>query len=234
MKKYKLIKEYPGSPEEGYIAKQGKFKFMSDYPEFWEECIKPLNFTVLSCIEMEPHLNPGTIYTDCENNQESYLRYIRENTVSIHSIKRLSDGEILTIGDCVTSKTINWGYDCFISKFEISKDVLYIYVKQRGFESRYDLEEITKQKKPILITEDKVELFENDKFYHVDPYFNIGEGVVKSKFEKLKGYKEFSTRQAAEEYVKYNKPKYSLNDIINLNSIHLTGTAVVKNNKQHE
>ena len=229
MKKYKLIKEYPGSPELGYIANFNSngedwdtpnMLLLSDcenYPEFWERYNKPLDFTVLSCIEIEPDLDPGTIYTDCENNQESYLKYIRENTVSIHSIKRLSDGEVLTVGDCVTSKTYKWDNNCFISKFEVIKDELYICVKQLNFESRYDLEQLTKQKKKVILTtKDKVELFENDKFYHVDPYFNIGEGLISNKFEKLKGYKTFSTIEAAKEYVKYYRPMYSLNDIKNI------------------
>ena len=45
MKKYKLIKEYPLSPELGYIEEYNT-KYCEGYPEFWQEVKEPL-FTTL-------------------------------------------------------------------------------------------------------------------------------------------------------------------------------------------
>lgn len=71
-------------------------------------------------------------------------------------------------------------------------------------------------RKPILVTEDGVEVFEGDKCYCV----NLTLGLVKIEnmeeyiYHNKKNYhKFFSSKIAAEEYIKWNKPMYSLNDV---------------------
>ena len=68
-KKYKLIKEYPGSPELGIIAEERYV--MKDQPEYWEEVVeKDYEILISRVVPQE-----------------------------ILSVKRLSDGEVFTIGD---------------------------------------------------------------------------------------------------------------------------------------
>lgn len=48
MKKYKLIKEYPGSPGLGYItSSENLIRLYREYPEFWEEIVEK-DYEILS------------------------------------------------------------------------------------------------------------------------------------------------------------------------------------------
>jgi hypothetical protein len=139
---------------------------------------------------------------------------------NINSVKRLSDGEVFTIDNKVrTSSYFSKGN---IISFTINKDnkllVDYKLDESIGFLNCVcdHLKNLIKVKTPILVTDNGVELFKDDTFYHVDSYWNIGVGYLhKDVFEKLKGYKYFSTKEAAEEYILLNKPCLSYNDIIN-------------------
>lgn len=71
---------------------------------------------------------------------------------------------------------------------------------------------------PILRTDDGIDLYQNDTFWHVDTYFCVNKGILSMKpgvFKPIKGYKHFSTEKAAKDWIDFNKPKYSMNDIIN-------------------
>lgn len=69
-----------------------------------------------------------------------------------------------------------------------------------------------------IVTEDKVEIFEiggkiqfvSDKFVH-GSICNITKGTYEDF--KNRNCKFFSTLEKAEEYIKWNKPMYSLNDV---------------------
>lgn len=77
MKKYKLIKKYPGFSELGTIIEcQDGTSYYSKNPEYWEEVLAP-DYEIL------------------------VRKLVNENSL-IHSVKRLSDGEVFTIGDMVS------------------------------------------------------------------------------------------------------------------------------------
>lgn len=91
----------------------------------------------------------------------------------------------------------------------LAEDVLRFSTKQKA-------EEYIAKSKPILTTEDGVDIFEGDDSWHVDNYFGIGKGYLKeNEFNPLIKYKHFSTEKAAKDWIKMNKPKYSMNDLIN-------------------
>lgn len=73
------------------------------------------------------------------------------------------------------------------------------------------------EKKPILTTHDGVELFEDNNVYGASLTDNeMPIRLCKLPFAKFHNYKNrvwFSTKEAAEEYIKWNKPLYSLNDV---------------------
>ena len=72
-------------------------------------------------------------------------------------------------------------------------------------------------KEPILTTEDGVDLYKNNYFWHVDQYFSVSKGVLDTtcpEFSPSKGYKHFSTEKAAKDWIEMNKPIYSMKDIL--------------------
>ena len=71
------------------------------------------------------------------------------------------------------------------------------------------------QDEPILISDDGVKLYQSDNFWFIDPYWNICRGWISSSFKRKPELERglFSTKKAAEEFVAYNKTKYSQKDI---------------------
>lgn len=154
---------------------------------------------------------------------------------AIHSVKRLSDGEVFTIGDCVVgiSKIAR------IISFETNEEL----VKRAGRhkwqgglgmlldDSTDHKVAITQVKKvtktPIFKTEDGIDVFEGDTYYylhiaanrgliHINPW-DIDSQILGGLGCNLKlnnSYvKRFSTKQAAEDYIILNKPCLSLMDL---------------------
>lgn len=87
-------------------------------------------------------------------------------------------------------------------------------------QGRYaDIEQFkaSKQRKCLLTTEDWKEIFEGDEFWTVDLLkFNIEKLVCDIQEDgSVASLQYFSTEAAAKQYVRLNKPLYSLNDINN-------------------
>lgn len=128
---------------------------------------------------------------------------------NIHSIKRLSDGEIFTVGD-----NTNKG------------KILSIKIEGKGlvFNGSYDfgLKSLVKSK-VLFRTEDGVNIFEGDEFWYVTTKgFNLWTKTCDSMSgawavnAKRVGDIPFSTREAAEEYILMNKPCLSWKDVLKL------------------
>lgn len=189
MKKYKLIKKYPGSPKlntivhctgtsitytknkrnytESSSSSNNYFKeIILGYPEFWQEVIEK-DYKIIM-LYLPNNLCPYKIITLSQKN--CYARI--ENGHTIHSIKRLSDGEIFTIGD-KNSQGIIDGFNIF------DNNELRVHLLEFTDLEYYHINELLPIKRPLFITEDGVDIFE------------------------------------AEKYILMNKPCLSLNDIIN-------------------
>jgi len=136
----------------------------------------------------------------------------------IHSVKRLSDGEMFTLGDFVYEKTNVCTTHWKITEFSL-KDT-------RCFTCGVNINNIEQEKKPLLVTEDGKEIFEDDYFWHVDKYYEIGRGICTHAHTKLPNFKDFSTKEAAEKYIDENKPKYSKKDVLGIVSKCSSGTVV--------
>ena len=104
MKKYKLIKQYPGSLKLGSIATsiggddlwKGSI-YYDKYPEYWEEVVEvEKDYEILRYYSIE---NPSIGRTTCNSKLN--------DTYNIYSVKRLSDGEVFTIGDKAKTVDIN-------------------------------------------------------------------------------------------------------------------------------
>ena len=235
--KYKLIKEYPGSPVLGII-----FQFYVDRnvystperrcyheickhevennPEFWQEVIEK-DYEILSyCQKTTPNcittkrkngLFLNRIHkTDVGIYDENYTT--RLNIWDIHSVKRLSDGEIFTIGDILEVRgkkdaPLKWINNCY--------DSIQIGT---GYSMVVGLNEIQHSKKPLFTTEDGVDIYEGDSYYSVDEiYWRIlePENTCKINYETYhKHRRNFSTKEKAKEYILMNKPSLSLKEVL--------------------
>ena len=136
--KYILKKEYPGSPKLGNIIDNLENDWIENYPEFWKLVVEK-NYEILSVIT--------------NNNKFIEKVYNQDATIEpywkIHSVKRLSDGEIFTIGD-----KINCG---LISKIVINNNSLSFYFEQKS--CGYNLQTLIKWK-PLFTTEQRSEIEE--------------------------------------------------------------------------
>lgn len=232
MKKYKLKKEYPGSPKLGIILefeKESDNKYRNydlnifepeNYPEFWEEIVEK-DYEILSLISRDPStINTKVFwYFDKENNgwtvDEPERTYHKEipSFCKIHSVKRLSDGEIFTVGDKVNSTISDLGRDTDITGFKLIDNKLKVGLRDLGY---YPLSTIILPKKPLFTTEDGVDIYEGDKYFTISSLYQISpECIICDWYGPRNPKWYFSTKEAAEEYILMNKPCLSFQDIIN-------------------
>jgi hypothetical protein len=222
--KYKIIKEYPGSPSLGCVINKETLNWsaIKNYSEFWEEVIEK-DYEILSILIRRSDKHQQTIVSSTDSD-DYITSLINCDGNSIHSIKRLSDGEIFTIGDNVKSSTCN--VPNTILSIELINNKIRVYPRN----SFYYLNDVKKVKQPLFKTEDGVDIFESDKTYYVfNDLTHQCNSSFQNKWEVLGGYvqnynfnkgneyyKVFSTKEKAEEYIVNNKPCLSLNDYYSL------------------
>lgn len=251
MKKYKLIKWYPGCGKHKvndivtkstcgsplYLGNRltdtlkavFSAKDVENNPEFWEEIIEK-DYEILSFINLDNnctyHYFSKTKNFCIKHNIEFLDSYSRSlefclKYYKIHSVKRLSDGEIFTIGDKVQDSLTD-----YLTNFKIQEIVCFnksnklICTTKSG--TTAPLSTIRHIKKPLFTTEDGVDIYKGDKFFTLSKNnINISSlfSVIATGHIKNNNYLDFSTKEAAEEYILMNKPCLSINDIVNLNNI---------------
>lgn len=132
----------------------------------------------------------------------------------IHSIKRLSDGEIFTVGRKVQQP------NCKSNTFTITEFKLDCNNKKMlaiGNNGGICINKIEHYKQPLFTTEDGVDIFEGDSYCKVNnqsDYSLVTGFIAYGAHNNYRGLK-FSTKEAAEEYILMNKPCLSINDILN-------------------
>lgn len=247
MRKFKLIKEYPdslplntevvfgnhGLTGDSYQVKLDKIYRISpenieNHSEFWQEIFEK-DYEILSFMD---NLNiitnnlGGQHEKNCLNNKH----------FNIHSVKRLSDGEVFTIGD----KTCTPGNIYPIAEFTISDTentilVSSYYENSRSGSYNIRLKNVIKSKKPLFITEDGVDIFEGDYFCRVGRpnsghAFQCWDGDRNNKATPVYSHVSmneynyhFSSVKVANDFIIFNKPCLSINDITyGLNSSYIT------------
>lgn len=243
-KQYKLIKEYPGSPKLGTIVERkgdgyyyptnspgGWFNeniHIIPFSEFWKEVDKK-EYEILSFKGLDTiyHLKDNGKYSSAVNGtgtftDEECLEVFKN---SIHSIKRLSDGEIFTVGDKIIGFT---GDDGYIIKYirinrgyKYSNDILFANYPENGTGSRSTFLQSANKilKKPLFTTEDGIEIYEGDNYYEVItpnfhnktciwnilPYTARKNIIYDQEGNRKHGRLWFSTKPAAKNYIKCNK-----------------------------
>lgn len=204
MRKFKLIKEYPGSPKLGYIFEMYK-GYKGDYheqPEFWEEIIEK-SYEILSIISPT-----GVVYKKdsqikdafCYEDGKAPFFYIKMLEFKIQSVKRLSDGEIFTVGDSVEYEDEKY----HIGEIKIDNNKIkikfatgfYVWLEMNDG----NLYQLKKCKKPLFTTEDGVEIFEGDKCWFIDDNFTIANFNYGCWIGGGRG-KYFYSKAVAKEYI---------------------------------
>ncbi len=222
MKKYKLIKELPfeNSPKIGYISKShilredsvhyynGNWFYPDKYPEFWQEVVEK-DYEILEIKGKYGYIS-------------SYIEKLDHNLKdqTIFKVKRLSDGEIFTVGDKTSGGTIK-EFGLFTINSNKTKFISIVYAHDLKNSNYPDFENVQHLKQPLFITEDGIEIYEGDSPWFilsnthcegfklpVNQFNNITKQCNRDGF-----YKYFSTKEKAEEYIIMNKPCLSLNDV---------------------
>jgi hypothetical protein len=134
----------------------------------------------------------------------------------ITSIKRLSDGEVFSIGDKINFRGLYGNssehkYDT-IKGFDLKQDGSLGILYHNGL---VGLNKIEKYKESILTTEDNEELFGGENIYGVTDDFKLCYTSIATK-ENVQRCRVFAKRENAEEYILMNKPLLSLNDILSV------------------
>lgn len=245
--KYKLIKTYPGSPKLGtvvvyqnnlnqYIRKDifsinnYKKDLVEDNPEFWEEVIDK-NYEVISYMSKGNILYPKGAVVDAIMLVNLYC--VDSSLFYVNSVRRLSDGEVFTLGDRVKYKDNGHVGSCNIGKFYLNDQGDCVVHGEKGYkEFSENINLIEKViEKPLFKTEDGFDIFKGDKYYV--PHIN-GENrelsgkcleliAVNSKYCNV--FSRFSTKEKAEDYITMNKPCLSLKDIESEINLHLQDRA---------
>lgn len=242
MKKYKLIKSYPSIPHSMKVGNEviwskemelyhhaktlDTFRNVEieSFPEYWEE-IKANDYEILKVfagdlvfekLEVEEGVPPLWIQKD-----DRYIYYFGlgekylGKEIEIHTIKRLSDGEIFTIGSAVV-----YGYRGVLKDIELTTDnkircgVIY-YDLSHDYE-KAPLEFLKKvSKEPVLLSLDGEQVYEGDVLYIATNSRFINTFVVTSNFKPSADLKYFYTYENAKKHdtETFENTKFSIKDI---------------------
>jgi hypothetical protein len=198
------------------LVPQKEFEIMSfitNQDIYWEGRLSIKNGTIVKRTYEDNFYGCGV------NDKEGKL--LASSNWSIHSIKRLSDGEVFTIGN----KVYLTGYRKWVIG-EISVDGKYMEIKNTNFNPKTDgtlsnnqFGDLLKAKKPVFTTQDGVDMYKGDRYWFVDiahsnPY--VRDLIIDPNNNFSDSVVRFSTRELAEEYILLNKKCLSIQDVQNI------------------
>lgn len=159
-----------------------------------------------------------------KNEDGSFGQYFADEEIlcqspvhKIHSVRRLSDGEVFTVGD-----RVSWGlegnFEDKIKGFMVDDGEMRFDVTVLGdvpFLKAYNLRKV---KQPLFATEDGETVYGEETVWWLkggkeDWHWAIYMCKAKDVERPREDIKYFSTKEAAAEYVLMNKPCLSINDI---------------------
>jgi hypothetical protein len=146
----------------------------------------------------------------CGLNYKQWVDGCINYNYPIHSVRRLSDGEVFTIGDNTDYGVIN--------RFEIKGDkyaTLFAAFNDSCIMQSIKSIEKVKPKVPLFQSTDMVDIFDQQSYYGVNDEFNILACCAhKTMIDFSYRNCSFSTRQKAEEWIIWNKPHLSLAEVM--------------------
>lgn len=231
MKKFKLIKKFPKSPEIGTVVLKGgnrghyiglyadeknifffKAEDIENYPEFWEE-MYIFNNVPWRLVSYK-YDDSGTYVSGIPLLHES----VRFKNMKFITIQRLTDNKIFTVGEKYDEGIIE---DFYI----LNKEILVAKINNK--EVGIDL--LTAKEEENFKTFDGFEIKEGSTIYAVDTHklkfikFDI---LIPKLFDF---YKIFAEKENAIKYIKDKEKKYSLNDIKEtVNKLGCFGTTLIE------
>ena len=253
MATYKLIKKYPGLPSNweigieitenmkyGYFSavdsKYSKYFIannndMENTPEFWQK-VEELEYEILSIKSKSDGVlfkvnnwgKDGT-YLEEINPVKNSLEYISK-LFDIYSVKRIRDNVVFTIGDLCNpigeysnnKDNINRIWFCDPGYLRISSDNYCL-----------DINDIEHSKKVLFVTEDGVEIFKGDNYTVMFYDWILLEQEAIKNFTLDNATLRFSTKENAQEYVLYNKPMFSLQEIGDIHKLFMNQKLTLEN-----
>lgn len=207
-KKYKLIKEYPGSLKKGIIVWK---KNNSDGITYENESGKTTTISSTNYDFFKKHV------TDYPEFWEEYEIKAGDNIKFLKSFDSSQKGDIVKITRSTKERCATHG-GIWVDYTRTSGRQGGFRVGGNGYFEGEDFEitdeEISKQ--PLFTTEDGVDIFEGDKIHYCNKDYKLYDSKAGSKFHggKNKHFKYFSTKEAAEEYILMNKPCLSISDVM--------------------
>ena len=182
----------------------------------WEE-IKEKDYEILSFKSYKDNIVDLSYFT-CEEN------FIGNSIWRIHSVKRLSDGEVFSVGDTLN---FNDKGDSILIRIDFERAPadkgtgrLCFVNDNQLLGDWWGIKELHKVKDILLTTEDGVEIFEESEliwdtsdinwdFLDTTPAIHM-----KSIIKTCNHRKAWAKKENAERYINLNSPKYSIKDIV--------------------
>lgn len=242
---YKLLEVYPGLPEDwekGMLVEPGDLensyapveyskyphkwilaKQVENYPKFWEKVIEP-DYEILSFINLRGETktkdsNGHFSWDGIEGASPCTLEYeLSTKNKFIHSVKRLSDGAVYTVGDTACLK--NWADEQWvIVSIEIHNDEMILFRTREGEERWWEdlhakLESV--EGAPLLTTEDGHKIYQEE----LELYGVCTKGSWEQRMIIARGWVTFSdswkvfySKEERDEYREENQPRYSMKQV---------------------
>ena len=151
-----------------------------------------------------------------EKNQISKLEKPGFFNKKIHSVKRLSDGEVFTVKDHVRPKkgTPN---NFIITGFTL--DCNNKHILALGGNGGISINKLKPVKKPLFTTFDNVDIYEGDSYhtyYLPTNYYSYCQKACKKRSGNKKDVIYFSTKQAAQDYINSKKVLFTTEDGVDI------------------
>jgi len=190
--------------------------FTSQYPDVKEVCFK--------------HDNGKFGRNWGQRSEHEMLIEVSKNIRKIHSIKRLSDDEIFTIGDKIYYTDGDFKHDhCSIDDLTIIDNKIYVNHHYKGNPNRFInewIKVIHEPIKPVLFTtHDGVDITQGDiniYFCRNNSSFKVSMLIQSSKVNNLAEYYYFSTKEACQAYIDSFVPKIKEEPKTDLITVQLT------------
>lgn len=144
-------------------------------------------------------------------------RSVKSGDIKIHSVKRNSDGEVFTVGDKVSERSLK---DCKIKSIYLKNNETLVWLTTNiGYDYGVNLDYAKKEPlKQKIFTCNGVDYFHGDHYFRVLKDFSLRENVALEVPDEdhLSDCIVFQTKQLAEDYIMINKPvPISFNDLHN-------------------
>ena len=168
------------------------------------------DYTILSLIDKydtiwESYLHEGKPHF-CGGNYDYIIKTKIPFTFDINSVQRNSDKETFTLGDDI------WKFGKIVSFNLYHKNDFVCALFENKVELNITVLEKVKQRVPLLITLDNIEVFDEERVIFYVSMFKIRERKTKNALHLSNP--KFYTKESATEYIFMNKPLFSTSDIL--------------------